>query len=71
VDQVLEGPGGRVVGVEVKSSSAVVSDDFRHLRTFAASSGALFRRGVVLYAGERVIPFGENLLAIPLSALWA
>ncbi len=26
---------------------------------------------VVLYDGEHVLPFGERLLAVPLSALWA
>jgi len=25
---------------------------------------------IVLYAGENIVPFGETLLAVPLSALW-
>jgi hypothetical protein len=27
-------------------------------------------RGVVLYAGDETIPFGEKLAALPLAALW-
>jgi hypothetical protein len=26
--------------------------------------------GAILYAGERTLPFGEGLWALPLSALW-
>jgi hypothetical protein len=26
--------------------------------------------GVVLYAGDQALPFGERLWALPLSALW-
>jgi len=26
--------------------------------------------GAVLYAGERTLPFGEGLWALPLNALW-
>jgi hypothetical protein len=27
--------------------------------------------GIVLYDGDHVLPFGERLLAVPLSALWS
>jgi uncharacterized protein len=29
-----------------------------------------FRAGIVLYAGEQQLPFGDRLAAIPISALW-
>lgn len=70
VDLVLEGPGGSITAVEVKSSAAVTADDFRHLRALAAVCGERFRRGVVLYAGERALPFGQDLYAVPIDALW-
>ncbi|HEY3281361.1 MAG TPA: ATP-binding protein [Armatimonadota bacterium] len=71
VDLVLEGPAGGVVGVEVKSSATVSAADFKHLRALAEVCGTSFRRGVVLYTGDQVLPFGPNLLALPFSALWA
>lgn len=33
--------------------------------------GARFHGGIVLYDGEHLLPFGERLLAVPVSALWA
>lgn len=26
--------------------------------------------GVVLYSGENIVPFGENLFAVPINNLW-
>lgn len=70
VDSVLERPDGMVVGVEVKAASSVDSGDFAGLRVLAARAGTKFHRGVVLYTGTRTVPFGQNLHAIPISALW-
>jgi len=33
--------------------------------------GPRFHSGIVLYDGDNVLPFGEGLLAVPLSSLWA
>jgi hypothetical protein len=32
--------------------------------------GARLTAGLVLYAGEQTLPFGERLWAVPLCALW-
>jgi uncharacterized protein len=69
VDLVLEA-GGRVAGVEVKSSSTVTAEDFKGLKVLAADAKGKFIRGVVLYTGRDVLPFGEDLLAMPVSSLW-
>lgn len=71
VDVVLEDPAGRVAGVEVKSSATVGARDFAGLRWLRARAGASFTQGVVLYTGEHVLPFGPDLWALPLPALWA
>lgn len=70
VDVVLEAPSGEIVGVEVKSSATVGANDFRGLRALADAAGAKFRRGIVLYTGADAIPFGRNLHALPIDALW-
>jgi len=70
VDVVLEASGGRVVGVEVKASASVNEGDFAGLRTLAAEAGKKFVRGVLLYGGDAVLPFGDGLVAAPISALW-
>lgn len=70
VDLVLETPDGRVAGIEVKASATVGAADFKGLRTLADAAGKRFVRGVVLHAGREVVPFGPQLQAVPLSALW-
>lgn len=70
VDAVLEDRQGRVVGIEVKASSTVRSEDFRGLRHLADRLGEDFVAGLVLYTGTQTLPFGPRLRAVPASALW-
>lgn len=71
VDLVLETPSGRVVGIEVKASASITQGDFDGLRELALAAGEGFARGVVLYTGEQLMPFEEDLWAVPVSVLWA
>ena len=70
VDVILEDRAGRCVGIEVKASATVTAADFRGLRSFREATGPAFRRGIVLYMGDVTIPFGDDLLALPLPTLW-
>jgi predicted AAA+ superfamily ATPase len=70
VDVLMESRDGRLVGVEVKASSSVSSSDFKGLRALQKLVGEKFHRGILLYSGQHVLPFGEGLYAVPLSALW-
>ena len=71
VDLVLEAPGQRIVGVEVKATASLAQSDFNGLRELAGAAGKGFTRGVVLYTGEQLMPFEERMWAVPLGALWA
>lgn len=70
VDFILEEPGGRLVGVEVKASTAVANTDFKGLRYLADRVPMRFHRGIVLYTGAEMLSFGPKLHAVPLPALW-
>lgn len=70
VDFVLESADGRVVGVECKSSSTIDQSCFSGLRALASQAGNKFHKGIVLYTGTNVLMFDENLMALPVSALW-
>ncbi|MBI3189778.1 MAG: ATP-binding protein [Ignavibacteriales bacterium] len=70
VDLVLEDRSHRVVGIEVKAGATVTASDFKNIRIFAEIAGEKFHLGIVLYTGTEVIPFGENLFAVPVNALW-
>ena len=71
VDVVVENLAGQIVGIEVKASATVRGEDFRGLKKLASACGEDFRLGVILYDGDRVLPFGEGLFAAPIPALWA
>lgn len=71
IDFVLEKPDGSVFALEVKRAEWVGSDDFKHIRLLQQATGANFSGGIVLYTGNDVVPFGDNLWAIPLFALWS
>jgi hypothetical protein len=70
VDIVVEDSAGAVVGIEVKASATVSSGDFKGLRKLADACGDDFKLGLVLYDGEKGVPFGNHLFAAPLSCLW-
>ncbi len=70
VDGVLEASDGRLVGVEVKAGETVRTDDFRPLRHLQARTDRRFHLGLVLYGGDRVLSFGDRMMAAPISALW-
>ncbi len=70
VDIVLERDSGEVAGVEVKSGLTVTSSDFRGLRKLKGALGDRMSTGVVVYDGERVVGFGDNLYAVPIRAIW-
>lgn len=51
--------------------SAIPASDFKGLRQLQETEPTAFQRGIVLYAGREVVPFGEKLWAVPLSVWWA
>lgn len=69
VDLVLES-GTKTAGIEIKAGSTVRAEDFKGLRKLMEVPGNNFTAGVVLYDGDEIIRFGENLYAVPISCLW-
>ncbi len=43
---------------------------FKRNMTLAQETGSNFQRGIVLYLGDTVVPFGPKLHAVPLSFLF-
>ena len=66
----IENAAGRLIGLAVKASATVHPADFSGLRKLAAASGQRFAAGYVLYDHDTVVPFGDRLYAVPISALW-
>jgi uncharacterized protein len=70
VDFVLEGPGGQVVGVEVKASASPRTADAKHLRWLKDKLGDRMTAGVILHLGDAAGSLGDSIYALPVSALW-
>lgn len=72
VDLVLEDRKKQLYGIEIKSTASVGQNDFKGLKRLSEIAGKKFQRGIVLYGGEHMVGgFGENLQAVPLSAVWS
>jgi uncharacterized protein len=61
---------GRLACVEVKLTSTPKADHARHLAMLRDRLGDGFTVGLVIHAGEKVVPLGERLWAVPVTALW-
>jgi len=70
VDIILEGPNGKLVAIEFKSSETISAQDFKSLRLFLEENELNAFQGILLYAGSQTLAFGDKLTAVPLSALW-
>ncbi len=70
VDLVLERTDGKLVGIECKLSGQIGPDAFNGLAQLKSMTGSRFHRGVVLYSGSETLSFGQDLHAMPVSALW-
>ena len=59
-----------ILGIEVKSGSAIGKEDFAHLAWFRDNIVKQRRFiGIVLYTGEHTLPFGKSLYAVPMGTL--
>ena len=70
VDFVLEKSNGQLAAIEVKQKDSVSKADFKGLEELQRLAGHDFICGIVLYRGRDVVPFGQNLWAVPVSNLW-
>jgi predicted AAA+ superfamily ATPase len=72
IDFLVEREDGALLGVEVKAGHNVSQKDFAPQKWFVENilKGKKPYVGLVLYSGDRTIPFGENMLAVPTASLW-
>lgn len=71
IDIVLEANSGDIAAIEVKASATPNARDWRALAKLRDARGAVFRAGILFYTGERTIPLGDRLWAVPVSGLWS
>ena len=71
IDFLIERNDRHKLALEIKSGISIKKSDFKHIEWFRdnLSKGAPVI-GVVLYAGDDILPFGENLWALPFDCMW-
>jgi len=70
VDIVIEDEHGKILLIEVKASSTVAASDFAAINYLMERHAGRVARGLVIYTGAKVLPFGERRQAIPAQLLW-
>lgn len=70
VDIVLTNEDRQLVGIEIKATSTIKSNDLKGLKALSDRAGKRFHRGVILYDGEESLQFGDSLLAVPISRVF-
>jgi len=74
IDFILD-DGRQLVTVEIKASQSVTSSDFKHTKSFINEQPNRVKQGIVMYLGERILPFGESdgvpLWAVPIASAFA
>lgn len=72
IDFLIQNEDGDILGIEVKSGSAIKKSMFKHLDWFKRNIAKNNKfKGIVLYSGEHIVSFGEDMWAIPISILWS
>lgn len=71
IDFLIERNDRHKLALEIKSGISIKKSDFKHIEWFRdnLSKGAPVI-GVVLYAGDDILPFGKNLWAVPFDCMW-
>ncbi|MDR3049736.1 MAG: ATP-binding protein [Elusimicrobiota bacterium] len=70
IDFLVEKQNGDLIAIEVKAANTVFPIDFKHIKFLQESLPENFIKGIVLYRGDKALKFGDNLYALPISALW-
>jgi len=69
-DFIIEKENGETIAIEVKLNSSLNEKDFKNVTACGNVIGDKFKKGIVFYTGNDLVPFGEKLWAVPVNFLW-
>ena len=69
-DFVLENEQGEIVGLEVKLSTSVNKKYISGLIELKETVGEKFKKGIVLYTGNEIVPLSNKIWAVPVCYFW-
>ena len=68
VDFILSGNNGQATCIEVKAGLTIRKEMFATLEMLIAMDS--IQRGVIVYNGDKALPFGDKLVALPVGCLF-
>lgn len=71
IDFLVERDDGAMIGIEIKAGTNIGANDFRHMKWFQETlvHDQPFK-GIILYSGEHIASFGDDMIAVPFGALF-
>lgn len=69
-DFVLENAQGDVVGIEVKSVKDIDKKAYSGLLELKELCSDKFKKGIILYTGNDIVPLSEKIWAVPVCYFW-
>ena len=71
IDFIVEREDEAMLGIEIKSGTNIGASDFKHMKWFKENiAGDRPFKGIILYSGEHLASFGEDMIAVPFGAVW-
>lgn len=70
VDFIIENLHGEAIAIEIKLNASLELKDFANMKICKDTFEEKFKRGIVLYTGNELVAFGENMWAVPVNYLW-
>ncbi len=70
VDFVIEKNNGDIIAIETKLASSIKTGDIKGLLELQSITKEKFKKGILLYTGDEIIPLAENIWAVPVDKLW-
>lgn len=68
IDFILEF-SNKIIAIEIKASSSVSKEDFRHIYSLKNELNKEFDKGIVIYGGDILLKIDENMFAVPIGFL--
>ncbi len=69
-DFILENSNGDIVGIEVKSSIDIDKKYISGLLELKEITGDKFKKGIVIYTGQDIVPLADKIWAVPVCYFW-
>ncbi len=70
VDFVLENNRGEILAIEVKTAKTVTDKDTNALQELQKITKSKFKKGIVFYTGNEIVPMKKDIWAIPVNYIW-